>query len=97
MMSSYQVDSERILSSSAAVNHSIAAIREAVNGMYASLQGLEGLWTGAAATQFTQVAERWRAAQQQMEQSLESIQQALSQASSIYTEAETQATMLFSQ
>ncbi len=39
---------------------------------------------------------QWRAAQQQMEQSLESIQQALTQASSVYADAESQAVRLFS-
>lgn len=94
-MSSYQVDSEQIMSSSAAVQSSIDAIRDSVNSMYSNLRGLEGIWTGSAATQFSQVSEQWRNAQVQMEQSLEAIQHALSQASSVYADAENQATMLF--
>lgn len=94
-MPQYQVDSERIQSSSAAVSASIAAIRQAVNGMYTNLNSLQDAWRGGAATQFTSVSAQWRAAQQQMETSLESIQQALTQASTVYADAEAQASRLF--
>lgn len=94
-MPQYQVDSERIQSSSAAVSASIAAIRQAVNGMYTNLNGLQDAWRVGAATQFTSVSAQWRAAQQQMEASLESIQQALTQASTVYADAEAQASRLF--
>lgn len=63
--------------------------------MYANLAALQGVWKGAASTQFSAVAEQWRASQQQMEASLESIQNALTQASSVYADAETQASHLF--
>ena len=88
-MPQYQVDSERIQASSAAVCTSITAIRQSVDQMYGNLNALQHAWRGGAATQ-------WRAAQQQMEQSLESIQQALTQASSVYADAESQAARLFS-
>ncbi|MBW3082383.1 WXG100 family type VII secretion target [Bifidobacterium phasiani] len=94
-MAQYQVDSERIQSSGAAVASSIAQIRQAVNGMYANLNALQDAWHGSAATQFASAAAQWRAAQQQMEASLESIQNALSQASAVYADAEMQASRLF--
>ena len=75
-MPQYQVDSEQIQSSSAAVNASVAAIRQAVNGMYANLNALQGVWRGSAA-------------------SLESIQRALASASTLYADAEAQASRLF--
>ena len=90
-MPQYQVDSEQIQSSSAAVNASIQSIRQAVQGMYGNLNNLQSVWRGGA------VAEQWRAAQQQMEQSLESIQRALMQASTLYSETEMQASRLFAQ
>ena len=96
-MPQYQVDSEQIQSSSAAVNASIQSIRQAVQGMYGNLNNLQSVWRGGAATQFTAVAEQWCAAQQQMEQSLESIQRALTQASALYSETEMQASRLFAQ
>ncbi|KFI68809.1 WXG100 family type VII secretion target [Bifidobacterium magnum] len=96
-MAQYRVDSERIQASSAAVNSSVTAIRQAVDGMYTNLNALQEVWTGSAATQFTAVAAQWRAAQQQMEQSLDSIQRALTQASTVYADAESQASRLFAQ
>lgn len=94
-MPQYQVDSEQIQASSAAVNSSIAQIRQAVGGMYTNLNALQNVWRGSAATQFTTVAAQWRAAQQQMEASLESIQRAPAQASNVYADAEAQASRLF--
>ena len=94
-MPQYQVDSERIQSSSAAGATSISQIRQAVGGMYTNLNALQDAWRGSAATQFTAVAEQWRAAQQQMEASLESIQRSLTQASTVYADAEIQASRLF--
>ncbi|RYQ38250.1 WXG100 family type VII secretion target [Bifidobacterium pseudolongum] len=95
-MPQYQVDSERIQASSAAVCTSITAIRQSVDQMYGNLNALQDAWRGGAATQFNALVAQWRAAQQQMEQSLESIQQALTQASSVYADAESQAVRLFS-
>ncbi|ATU20492.1 WXG100 family type VII secretion target [Bifidobacterium choerinum] len=94
-MPQYQVDSERIQASSAAVCSSVAQIRQAVGGMYANLNALQDCWHGGAATQFASLAAQWRAAQQQMERSLESIQQALTQASTVYADAEHVAARLF--
>ena len=96
-MPQYQVDSEQIQSSSAAVQASVSQIRQAVAGMYSNLNTLQGVWRGSAATQFSAVAAQWRTAQQQMEASLESIQRALTQASTVYAEAETAAWRLFAQ
>ncbi|WEV71858.1 WXG100 family type VII secretion target [Bifidobacterium sp. ESL0790] len=94
-MPQYQVDSEQIQTASGAVSASVSSIREAVSGMYNNLNALQGVWKGGAATQFNSVAAQWRSAQQQMEQSLESIQRALTQASSVYSDAESQASRLF--
>ena len=65
-MPQYQVDSEQIQSSSAAVQASVSQIRQAVAGMYSNLNTLQGVWRGSAATQFSVVAAQWRTAQQQM-------------------------------
>lgn len=94
-MAQYQVDPERIQSSSAAVSASIASIREATGGMVANLNALQDAWRGTAATQFASAFTQWHAAQQQMEASLESIQNALTQASMVYADAEMQASRLF--
>ena len=54
-MAQFQVDSEQIQSSSAAVNASIQAIRQSVQGMYANLNNLQSVWRGGAASSM-----RWR-------------------------------------
>ena len=59
--------------------------------MVANLNALQDAWRGTAATQFASVFTQWHAAQQQMEASLESIQNALTQASMVYADAEMQA------
>lgn len=93
-MAQFQVDSEQIQSSSAAVNASIQAIRRRcractpISTICERLEGRSGHTVHA-------VAGQWRAAQQQMEQSLESIQHALTQASALYAETEMQASRLF--
>ncbi|AII74935.1 WXG100 family type VII secretion target [Bifidobacterium coryneforme] len=94
-MSQFQVDSEEMQSAAGAVSSSIGSIRDAVSGMYTNLGNLQNVWRGGAATQFSAVAEQWRASQQQMEESLEGIQSALTQASSLYADTEDQATRLF--
>ena len=96
-MPQYQVDSEQIQSSSAAVQNSVGQIRQAVAGMYANLNNLQSVWKGSAATQFTSVASEWRSAQQRMEAALEAIQRALTQASTVYADAESAASRLFAQ
>lgn len=96
-MAQYHVDSGEIAASAAAVSASSEAIRQAVSAMFTNLQQLQSVWGGAAAAQFTSVAAQWRSAQQQMEQSLDSIQNALTQASTVYSDAETQASRLFAQ
>lgn len=94
-MPQYQVDSDRIQASGAAVSNSVSQIRQAVQGMYANLNALQDAWKGSASAQFTSVVAQWRAAQQQMELSLESIQNALTQASQVYASAELNASRLF--
>lgn len=94
-MSQYQVDSERIQSSSTAVAGSVEQIRQAVSSMVANLNALQDAWRGTAATQFAGVVSQWHAAQQQMEASLESIQRSLTQASTVYADAEQAASRLF--
>lgn len=95
-MPQYQVDSEQIQSAAGAVSNSVTSIRDAVSGMYINLDNLQGVWKGGAATQFGTVAEQWRTSQQRMEEALEGIQSALTQASTLYSDTEDQATRLFS-
>lgn len=96
-MSQFQVDSEQMHAASACVQSSIHAIRDAVQGMYGNLHQLQTVWRGSAATQFHSIAQQWRSSQLNMEQTLQSIQQALNRASELYAQTESQATQLFAQ
>ncbi|WP_418968818.1 WXG100 family type VII secretion target [Alloscardovia omnicolens] len=96
-MPQYHVDSEHILSASTQVNASIEDIRAAVSTMYAHLTELESSWQGSAAIQFQTVAQQWQAAQRTMEDSLTSIQHAMTQAAQLYADTEAQASQLFAQ
>ena len=57
-MPQYQVDSERIQASSAAVCTSITAIRQSVDQMYGNLNALQDAWRGGAATQFRHIGTK---------------------------------------
>ena len=94
-MPQFSVDSEQIAAAAGAVQGSVAQIRGSVAAMYTNLNQLQSVWTGGAAQRFATVADQWRAAQQQMEDSLESIQTSLAQASSVYSQAESEAGRLF--
>ncbi|TCD53622.1 WXG100 family type VII secretion target [Alloscardovia theropitheci] len=96
-MPQYHVDSERISNASIAINNTADQIRSAVTVMYSQLSELEGSWQGTSANQFSTVITDWRNAQNSIENSLQSIQQALSQAAVLYSDAETQAGQLFMQ
>ncbi len=96
-MPQYHVDSEQIHGASVAINNSADQIRSAVTSMYSQLTQLEGTWTGSAASQFTSVMQEWQTAQRTMEQSLQSIHNALVQAAAVYSDAEVQASQLFAQ
>lgn len=96
-MSTYHVDFEHILNASTQVNSSIESIRSSVSTMCAQLADLEASWQGSAATQFHAVMQQWQAAQRTMEESLVSIQQAMTHAAQLYADTEAQASQLFAQ
>ena len=96
-MPTYHVDSEHILNASTQVNSSIESIRSSVSTMCAQLADLEASWQGSAATQFHAVMQQWQAAQHTMEESLVSIQQAMTHAAQLYADTEAQASQLFAQ
>ncbi|MFM9877442.1 MAG: WXG100 family type VII secretion target [Rhodoglobus sp.] len=94
-MTRYQVDSEAVLQATGAVRTSISRIQAEVAGLHGQLSTLEGSWTGAAATAFSSVVTDWKATQQQVEQNLAAINQALTQAAQQYADIESANTRLF--
>ena len=94
-MTRYQVDSEVVLSATGTVRASIGRIQAEVAGLHAQLTNLEGSWSGQAATAFQGVISDWRATQQRVEESLEGINQALTQAGQQYADIEQANARLF--
>jgi early secretory antigenic target protein ESAT-6 len=95
-MTRYQVDSDAVLSSGAAIHASIGRIQAEVNGMYSQLSNLEASWSGQAASAFQGVVGDWRITQQRVEESLATINQALATAGRQYADVEQQNARLFS-
>ncbi|MET0990371.1 MAG: WXG100 family type VII secretion target [Glaciihabitans sp.] len=87
-MTRYQVDSEAVLAATGAVRASISRIQGEVGGLHAQLLNLQGSWTGQASSAFQTVVLDWKATQQQVEQSADSLNAALGQAGQQYAEVE---------
>ncbi len=94
-MSIYQVDSEQLLHASANVAQTSEAIRGSVGAMMAQLQALDGSWVGSASSSFQGLVARWHVTQQQVEDSLDAISNALAHASTSYAEAENATAAMF--
>lgn len=95
-MTRYHVDAAEVASASTIAHRSGDTIRAEVTAMITHLTGLEGTWQGGAATAFTGVLDQWRQAQAQVEDALDSLTAALSQAADHYQQAEETASRLFS-
>lgn len=94
-MTSFQVDSEAVLSTTAAAHGAIGRIQAEASSLLGLLTSLEGSWTGQAATAFQGIVADWRATQQRVEESAVTINQALTVAGRQYAEIEQANTRLF--
>ncbi|MDQ1588517.1 MAG: hypothetical protein QOJ77_1682 [Microbacteriaceae bacterium] len=95
-MTTFQVDSEAVLSATSAVRASIDRIQAEVGGLHGQLTSLQGSWSGQAASAFQGVITDWRATQQRVEEGLAALNQALTQAAQQYAEIEAANARLFS-
>ena len=91
----FAVDSEALAAKSAEVQGTIERLRADVNGMQAGLASLSEIWRGSASSNFQLLVTDWRATQARVEESLDSIDQALAFASAQYAETEAANTSLF--
>ena len=87
-MSAFQVDAEQVQQTAQAAMATASRISADTAGLLAQLSGLQSSWSGTAALAFQDTLSQWRATQQVVEQSLNSIQHALSAAASQYVEVE---------
>jgi len=87
-MAVYSVDSDAVLTTTAAVTATSDRLQADAGAMHAQLVHLQSSWTGVASTAFQTLAEDWRAAQRQVDGVLASIAQAMASAGRQYAEVE---------
>ena len=94
-MAVFQVDSDAVLASTAAIRGTIARLQSESAAMLAQLTQLQSSWTGSAATAFHGVIEQWRGTQRAVEESLGHINQSLAAAGRQYADTEQYTAGLF--
>ncbi|MFI8593852.1 WXG100 family type VII secretion target [Microbacterium sp. NPDC078428] len=94
-MAVFSVDSDAVLTQSAAVRATADRLHAESQAMLAQLTQLQASWTGQAAASFQSVLDEWRVTQLHVEQSLASIHGALALAAQHYAEAEMTSAALF--
>jgi len=94
-MAVFSVDSDAVLSATAAVRATGDRLQSDTASMLAQLTQLQGSWTGSASVAFQSVVEQWRAAQRQVETALADISGALGHVGTQYAQTELAATGLF--
>lgn len=87
-MSAFHIDSATVLAASQRVAGIAARLSEDSVHLLTELTGLESSWSGQAALAFQSTVAQWRHTSQVVEQSLMSIQQALTHAANSYAEVE---------
>lgn len=91
----YNVDADAVLTATAAVQSSITRIQGEVNGLHSQLTDLQNSWSGQAADAFQGIIAQWRTTQQRVEESLASINTALTHAGNQYADIEAANSRLF--
>jgi early secretory antigenic target protein ESAT-6 len=94
-MSSYHVDATQVVAATQTVKGTIGRIQSEVSSLLGQLSGLQASWSGQAATAFQGAVADWRETQLRVEQSLDSLNQALGVAATQYAEAEQANARLF--
>ena len=94
-MTTFHVDSDAVLSATSSVRGAIGRIQAEVSGLHGQLVGLQGSWSGQAATAFQTVVTEWKGTQQRVEESLAAINHALTLAAQQYAEIESSNSRLF--
>lgn len=94
-MTSYRVDSDAVMGTTAGMRASMARIQAEIAGLHSQLINLESSWSGPAATAFQAVVADWRATEQRVDESLTSLNQALAAAAQQYADIEQANARLF--
>lgn len=89
-MSRFTVDSEAVQATSSRIRGISEQLRGDVATLMHHIDSLESQWTGQAAAAFNAAAQDWRATQTRVEECLNELNLALSQAGTQYAEVEQQ-------
>jgi len=87
-MAVFSVDSDAVLTATAAVRGTAERLEAESSAMLGQLTTLQASWTGSASAAFHGVIEQWRATQRQVEDALAAISHALATAGQQYADAE---------
>ena len=94
-MTRFQVDSEAVSTATGAARSSIGRISAEVATLHSQLTNLQSSWTGGAAAAFQSAVTDWNATQKRVEETLSSINTALTTAGTQYAETEAHNARLF--
>lgn len=94
-MAVFSVDSDAVLSATAAISATGERVQAETGAMLGQLVQLQGTWTGSASIAFQSVVDRWRAAQREMDAALADIGNTLAVAGQQYAQTELSATGMF--
>ena len=91
----FHVDSEAVSHTSAQAQQSIARIQAEVTALHTQLSNLHSSWSGSAASAFQAVVQEWRNTAARVDESLTSINHALSLAAQQYMDIEQATARMF--
>lgn len=94
-MPSFHVDSDVVTQTSSQAQQSIIRIQSEVQLLHSQLSNLQGSWRGGAADAFQAVVTEWHLTARRVDESLSSINHALSIAAQQYTEIEMATARMF--
>lgn len=94
-MAVFSVDSDAVLSATAAIRSTGDRLQGETASMLGQLTQLQGSWTGSASVAFQGVIDRWRLAQRELDAALGDISTALSVAGEQYAQTELAAAGMF--
>ncbi len=94
-MSRFEVDTEEVSKAGTAASKSAAAINTEVANMFKILLALQEAWRGSASNAFTELSAQWRITQQQVEDNLQQISNALASSARQYGDVEQSTTTMF--
>jgi WXG100 family type VII secretion target len=94
-MPSFHVDSDVVTQTSSQAQQSIVRIQSEVQVLHSQLSNLQSSWRGSAADAFQAVVAEWHLTARRVDESLSSINHALSIAAQQYTEIEMATARMF--